>query len=926
MRVRRFRYYVLIACLAAAPSTAWADKRVALVFSAQDYEAIRPLKNPRNDARLIEQALEDLGFEVSSESDRDLKRMRRALDNFVEDAEDADVAFVYFAGHGVEIAGRNHLLPVDADASSLERLRETSLPLEEVRATIASVAKTVLIVLDACRNDPFGADAGIEAGRGAVSLAPPAVREAARPGLGRIGRAENTLFAFSAAPGETALDGAGENSPFATALAGYLDTDGLEIRSVLTLVQQQVYDETGGRQLPYVESGLPTLFFASSSGEIPEREALLLAMADITPDMRAEVEQVAMSSDMPLAPLYGALISADLKSLSGTDRLSRLEEAATAYVKARAELRTLAASDPEVAQLRGEAEAQMGLGAFDKARAILAEAVAIDANSADALAGKLVARRVSEAASLRAAASISLAQLDYSAAIDAYEKAASLHLRIEDEAVPDTDRRARDWLLADLGDLHAQLGSTTHALDAYRRMEAASRLRLAHGGNSDDAIRDLGLAMLRVSDVLRAQGDIAGALALLEENLKLRGAQRPRMEGNADWLTSVGNITERIGDIYRQRQDLDGALRYYDATLNFREWLVEHYAGRPENRDGLLSILGRIGSVRYDKADFSGARTFWERQLEAARAFSADFPDRVSASIRLFDALQAVGDAALATGGKEQALAAFEEAAAGARQLIERDGRQAAVRYSLAQSLKGAGWAHLALGDRPAGFAAFDEALAVMEALTAQDPHNVQWRLYRARIMNDIGTARYQASEYGKAAEVLSLSIADLQALVDSPAADRDSRLALMRAYLDLGRSERLTDDIAGARQAYAAAVGIGRQLDLVNSEDSALRGNFEAALYNLGVMHEMLDENQDAAKTFSDILALAEETNARRPDRETRRRLLDLHVRIARLSPDPRAHYAAALEISEALVAGSELGQLDATPEQLRDWLAQAR
>ncbi len=919
--MRRFRLYVLIACLAAAPQAAMAEKRVALVFAAQDYETIRPLANPRNDARLIERALEKLGFEVASETDRDLRRMRRALENFVDDAQGADVAFVYFAGHGVEIGGHNHLLPVDADASSLDRLKETSLPLEEVRAAVAAAARSVLIVLDACRNDPFGAGSPAEGGRGAVSLAPD-VEKSAKPGLGRVGRAENTLFAFSAAPGETAADGAGENSPFAAALAGFLDTDGLEIRSVLTLVQQQVYDETGGRQLPYVESGLPSLFFASRSGDLPEREALLLAMADITAGMRAEVEQIAAASDMPLAPLYGALISADLKALSAQDRTAKLEEAAAAYGKARADLRTLSASDPEVARLRAEAEAQMDLGAFDKARAILGEAVSIDAESADALAEKLVSRRVSEAASLKAAAGVSLAQLDYAAALDAYEKAAALHLRIENEAVPDADRRARTWLLADLGDLQAQLGSTTAALDAYRRMEASARLRMRQG-ESDDAIRDLGLAMLRVSDVLRTQGDIAGAEALLDENLKMRGAQRARMEGNADWLTSVANITERIGDIRRQRQDLDGALSYYDATLSFREWLVEHYADRPENRDGLLSILGRIGSVRYDKADFAGAATIWARRLEEARRFAADFPGEVPASIRLFDALLSVGDAALAEGDGDRALAVYDEAAAGARALIARDGRQVRLHYALAQSLKGAGWAHLARRDRPAAYAAFDEALAVMDGLTAQDPRNVPWRLYRARIMSDIGTARYQASEYDEAIAVLERSVEDLGALAAGPAADRDVRLALMRALLDLGRSRRLIDDIAEARDAYAGAAGIGRQLDLVKSEDSALRANFEAALYNLGVMFEMLGQKEEAAMAFSELGALVRDRDARQPGPDTGRRLLDLTVKIARLSADPRPHYEAALELAERLEAASELGAFDATPAQLREQLA---
>ena len=185
-------------------------------------------------------------------------------------------------------------------------------------------------------------------GRGATSLAKD-VADKVKPGLGRIGRAENILFAFSAAPGETAADGTGQNSPFTTALAKYLGTDGLEIRSVLTLVQQEVYDLSRGKQLPYVESGLPKLFFAASAKEpLPERERLLLAMADVTPEMRGEVEQIASDADMPLAPLYGALISADASHLSADSLNARLREAADAFVKVRSEMKTLASDDPQV--------------------------------------------------------------------------------------------------------------------------------------------------------------------------------------------------------------------------------------------------------------------------------------------------------------------------------------------------------------------------------------------------------------------------------------------------------------------------------------------------------------------------------------------------------------------------------------------------
>ena len=239
-----------------------AERRVALVMGDDDYRDDPQARQCRQRcANASRRRWKKLGFDVFLETNRDLRRMRRALDDFREDATGADVALVFFAGHGVEIAGENRLLPVDADASSLKALKASSLPLEEVRATVSAVAKVGLIMLDACRNDPFGAARRLGARR---CRAAPGDKDV-KPGLGRIGRAENILFAFSAAPGETASDGADGHSPFTTALAKYLGTDGLEIRSVLTLVQQEVYDLSRGKQLPYVESGLPRLFFAATS-------------------------------------------------------------------------------------------------------------------------------------------------------------------------------------------------------------------------------------------------------------------------------------------------------------------------------------------------------------------------------------------------------------------------------------------------------------------------------------------------------------------------------------------------------------------------------------------------------------------------------------------------------------------------------------
>jgi len=294
--------FIVIALPAAA------EKRVALVIGNDRYEAMRPLANAANDADTVGEALEGLGFEVFYERDRDRRRMERAIEDLEYDGEGADVAVVYFAGHGFEVGGDNRLLPVDGDPTDLDSLMETSLSLGEIRERVARIAPVAVVLVDACRVSPFE---GAEEGRAAVALKGGEV-----PGFVAVPEAEGTLIGFSTAPGAVALDGEGDNSPFAAALARHLSTPGIEVRSVLTLVQQEVYDRTRGAQLPYVESALPRLLFAAGqSDELPERERLLLAMADLTPDLRAEVERVAVEADVPLAPIYGALLAAGLGDL-----------------------------------------------------------------------------------------------------------------------------------------------------------------------------------------------------------------------------------------------------------------------------------------------------------------------------------------------------------------------------------------------------------------------------------------------------------------------------------------------------------------------------------------------------------------------------------------------------------------------------------
>ncbi|MBL9047577.1 MAG: caspase family protein, partial [Tabrizicola sp.] len=498
--------------------SALAEKRVALVIAAEDYDLIRPLTNPANDARAMEDLLKSLDFEVFVETNRDLRRMRRALEDFKEDAAGADVALFFFAGHGVALDGVNYLLPTDADASSPEKLAETALPLSEAQEAMKAVAPVVVMLLDACRDDPFAtgavpSDEDRSAGaldNGAEPVPEPPKGEPVA-GLGRIGRADGVLFAFAAAPNQTASDGDGKNSPFTAALVRHLGTAGVELRTALTLVQQDVYDRSRGRQLPYVESGLPELVFITGEGVLPERDQLLIAMADLTPELRAEVEALAAERDMPLAPLYAALLSADLEDQTAEERARLLEEAAVGYDEFQSELQRFQSDDPRVADLRAKAEEQLSLGAFDTARSLLTEAAEIDSSARTSMRETFIARTVSEAATHLLNANAARTDLRYDLAIADLDKVTALYAEVEPGLLDRETQFTFMGALEDLGDLELVAGNTEAALNAYTRRSKFAQARVEADPTDVDWVRELVWSLTSVGNVLQQQGYLTEA-------------------------------------------------------------------------------------------------------------------------------------------------------------------------------------------------------------------------------------------------------------------------------------------------------------------------------------------------------------------------------------------------------------------------------
>lgn len=227
----------------AAPAPAISERRVALVIGNSAYKNVSALTNPQRDASAIAGALRKAGFQsVTLVTDLDRNRLTDALQKFAETAETADWSVVYFAGHGMEIGGVNYLIPVDAKLASDRDMEFQAVSLNTVLNAAERAKKLRLVILDACRDNPFAA----QMKRTMAS----ATRSVTR-GLAQVEPEAGTMVVYAAKHGETALDGTGNNSPFATSLAKNLLTPGLEVRRLFDTVRDDVMDITGRRQQPF---------------------------------------------------------------------------------------------------------------------------------------------------------------------------------------------------------------------------------------------------------------------------------------------------------------------------------------------------------------------------------------------------------------------------------------------------------------------------------------------------------------------------------------------------------------------------------------------------------------------------------------------------------------------------------------------------
>jgi tetratricopeptide (TPR) repeat protein len=222
-------------------------RRIALVIGNSAYMAVPALHNPRRDSELVAAAFRNVGFEAVTIS-REVTResLIEALRAFSRDAQHADWAVVYYSGHGVEVNGVNYLVPVDARLDSDRDVPLEAVSLDQVMAAVEGAHELRLVLLDACRDNPFLA-----------RMRPSGMTRSISRGLAPPQPASGTLVVYAAKDGQAAFDGDAGDSPFAAALAKRLATPGVEIGKLFRLIRDDVIAATGGRQEPFTYGSLP---------------------------------------------------------------------------------------------------------------------------------------------------------------------------------------------------------------------------------------------------------------------------------------------------------------------------------------------------------------------------------------------------------------------------------------------------------------------------------------------------------------------------------------------------------------------------------------------------------------------------------------------------------------------------------------------
>ncbi|MGE0237827.1 MAG: caspase family protein [Parvibaculaceae bacterium] len=927
---------VLVAGLAAAEE-AKPLKGVALIIGQSAYAHVTPLANPANDARAVDGLLTALGFDTRTVSDRDTARLKRDLERFAEDAEGADVALLYYSGHGVEAGGENYLVPTDADPAALDDARDRLVPLSGIMERLRRGVPVTILLLDACRTNPFPPGATLKAGRAdrpapiaATGLGPPrgmsvVEDQAASDNLGMV-------VGLAAEPGRAALDGApGGHSPYAAALLRHLSAiKGEEFGTVMRMVTEEVYLATGTRQRPWINESLRRLLYfgaAPLEAEGPnglitrERRQLLLTITRLPGAERKQVETVAQKDGVPLDALYGilrALGAADIpKDPAALEKVLRAQAATLRQMIA--ERDALKPNNPEIARLAQAADQAIREGAIATARQFLDQAVTIVEEgrvSVDAAEARIKERRIADAAVYARRAEAARLALDDLAAARDYDRAYELIAKWDDALAWRYTFEAAN-ALAEHGDRRGDVASLTRAIAYYET--ALGRI------GSATAPKDWARTQNNLGIALHALGDRETGSDKLDRAARAFTAALaafPRDSDPVDWgmtQNNLGNVLHTLGEREVGTARLEQAAQAYAAALATlsRDTTPLDWAGAQNNLGNVLHILGeRQGGT----ALLADAASAYRAAMEVRTRADMPLQWGVTQS-NLAMTLRVIGERESGTGTLRASIAAYRAA------LEELKPDLAPVDWAMAESNLGNALA--SLGQRENDLDPLKEAVAAYRAALGQRSREEVPYLW-AMTQNNLGGALAMIGERGGGAAYLQEAAAAYRAaLAERRRETLPREWALTQSNLGavlqmLGEARNDVRLLAEAIDAHRAAL-LEFTRERAPQEWSKVQNNLGNALRSLG---ERETGTATLRKALTTLRASLEERSRNRSPHQWARTQVNVGLTLLTLAKRGGGRKAAgeAIQALEAALDVYREARATHNMAQVESFLAEAR
>ncbi len=831
-----------------AAAQAAPEKRVALVIGNNAYTELNPLHNPRLDAERMARLLSERGFDtVSCDGKRpgcfDLTRdgLTAAIAKLAEKAKGADLAFVFYAGHGVGAPEGNMLAPVDADVDCERQQVARGVLVDEVLEALAG-ARQKIVVLDACRDNPMG------------KICPPATKAKLSFRDFKIPDAGNFLLVSSTKPGQTADDGLpGQHSPFARALfASLAETPNVHFHQVFDRVSKAVIEETSKgnfTQIPemLIRGGAPETCLAGEGCAADPHAAALTAELDALKRDRARDQELGETAKEYLAQLEkqrGKPFTEDERRRE----LASLKEAT----------RSLAARNDN----RGErALAKLSAGETSEAERLFQEDLDAGAAEERAQAQRLLEQRKKRAASARNIAALARWK-DVAKAATYYKQAVDLdpdnaqtwddYARVAQEAGRTDDAKAafeqaaskangddadsiRYWAINGRGDVLVDQGNLPDALKSYRgSLGIAGRLAKADPNNAGWQ-RDLSVSYEKVGDVLVAQGNLTGALESYRGSLGIAGRLAKADPNNAGWQYDLGISNERIGGVLMAQGDLAAALRSYQA----KQEIISRLAKADPNNAGWQRDLSvsydKVGGVLVAQGNLTGALESYRGSLGIAGRLAKADPNNAGWQYDLGISNERIGGVLMAQGDLAAALRSYQAKQEIISRLAKADPNNAGWQRDLWVSYGKIADVLIAQGNLAGGLSNWNAAHEITARLAKADPNNAGWQRDLSVSYNNVGGVLVAQGNLTGALESYrgSLGIAGRLAKADPNNAGWQRDLSV--SYNKVGDVLVAQGNLTGALESYRGSLGIADRLAKADPNNAGWQRDLSVSYNKVG-------------------------------------------------------------------------------------------